>query len=227
MGGEPYRSPVVELVGPAGSGKTTLSAHVMRIDEAVGPGHLRIPLHRFVLGACRLLPTFAGMRGPEADVVRKDMKRMLYLDAMSSAVECARRSGPYRVLLLDEGPVYMLARMRVLRSNGAEPAACREWVRKVIAWWGRALDMVVLLDAPNAVLVRRIRGRSDPSPTSVWPDDQLSTLLTRYRFAYEQVVRELGAAGPIRIVRIATDGVSPTVLAGRIHAVLSPAASAA
>jgi thymidylate kinase len=220
-----YRLPVVELAGPAGSGKTTVAAHLMQTDETFGPGRLHIPLHRFVLDACRLLPTFARMRGTRADIQRKDVKRMLYLSAMSRTVERARRSGSYRVLLLDEGPVYMLARMRAL-AGAIESSGYRKWVQNALEWWGRELDVVALLDAPNEVLVQRIRGRSDPPPVARLTDHELSRFLTRYRAVYEQIVGELAQSGPVRVVRIATDGVPPAIVAHRIRGIFSPAAFA-
>jgi thymidylate kinase len=220
----PHRTTVAELAGPAGSGKTTLAAHIMRIDGGIGPGRLHIPLHRWVLDACRLLPTFAVMSDAAAKARRHEMKRMLYLAAMSHAVDRARRSGVYEALLLDEGPVYVLARMRMLGGAAADASERGEWLQHALAWWSHALDSVVLLDAPNAVLVRRIRERRDPPPAAL-ADPELSGFLTRYRAVYEQIVGELAAAGPIRVVRIATDGAAPDALARRIHGLLCPTTS--
>jgi hypothetical protein len=211
----------VELAGPAGSGKTTLAAHVMRIDRGIGPGHLHIPLHRWVFDACRRLPALAVMSDAAANAPRHQMKRMLHLAAMSDAVERVRRRGDYEMLLLDEGPVYMLARIRMLGGAGAAAGERGEWLQQALAWWSHALDAVVLLDAPNAVLVRRIRERRDPPPARL-TDPELCGFLTRYRDVCEQVVGELAAAGPVRVVRIATDNVAPEAIARRIHALLCP-----
>jgi hypothetical protein len=196
----------------------------MRGDGAIE--RLHVPLHLYIASAFGLLPTFARLCAASPAMQMKDMKRMVFLAAAARAVERARHRGACSTLLLDEGPIYMLARMRMLRGPALEVPAVRAWMQSTVAWWARELDLIVLLDAPDAQLVRRIRTRSQPPPIVANDDRELLGFLARYRVVFEQITGELSAAGTVRVVRIGTEAAAESV-ARRIRGLLPQSAAAA
>jgi hypothetical protein len=224
MSGHLARPVVVELAGPAGAGKTSTLAQLVRGAGSVEP--LRITLDEYAAAAITLLPSLARLAIGPPRVGWKDMKRTVFLAAAASACARAKRRGGASAWVLDEGPVYMLARMRVLRGPDPEPPALRAVLQRLRARLARDLDLIVLLDAPDAVLTRRIESRRQPPPSPVQGPD-LVAFLSRYRTIFDQVVAEFRAHAPVAVVRIDTGAASQDSVAQQIRGLLGTAAAAA
>jgi len=194
------RTLVAEIVGPAGAGKSTLAEALRRRGRGVrgGLGVWGLPARLLVSSAVRSLPQLLvlyrggglnGWRGA-ALVVR--------LNALGRLVgrESARR---HRFLLLDEGTVFALAKLRAFGGG-------QRRLGTLVERWAGMLDAVVWLDAPDEVLARRIRERAKPHRMKARTDEEISAFLARYRESYERVVAELGARGGLQVIRVSTDG---------------------
>jgi thymidylate kinase len=193
----------VEVVGPPGAGKSTLTAALARAYQRVavveryggGPG---------LAGLMRSAAAVVAVAGPETD--RQRLRWMARLEASAGVLE--RRRGDAPVVLFDQGPVYTMARL--WGSAGAAAARRRyaRWFDVKLRLWGDLLDLVVVLDAPDEVLLARIRGREKPHATKAAPDPLARAVVGRERAAYAGVLGALGAlgSGPV-IVRL--DGRCP------------------
>jgi shikimate kinase len=217
---KPWRSAVVELVGPAGSGKSSVLRALARRDHGLLPG-LRLRKHRHVRTAVTLLPTYVALHWPPRGLLWPEMKRVTYLGTLWRTLE-REANGAYRTILLDEGPVYYHARALVYGGRRVIGHGFERWWRRSLQAWAAALDAVVWLDAPDPVLTARIRSRPPSRPVDFrvrdLPDSAVAQILSNFRRAYERVLADLNVAGGPRVVRIDTARDSVEAIVDRLLA---------
>ncbi len=90
------------------------------------------------------------------------------------------------------------------------------WWRDTAREWARALDVVVLLDAPDAVLADRVRERAKPHPMKHKTDAEIATFSATYREAYAGVISALTAENHVRVVSLSSDGDTPERVSTRV-----------
>jgi deoxyadenosine/deoxycytidine kinase len=183
------------LVGPAGAGKSTLSQLLSDRDQRIRAG-LRIPIRRYLKWALLLQPTFLRIHNPYRRILWKEMKRILYLQVLHEIIE-QEASKNDQPIVLDEGPVYMLSRLRVFGGAAIESASFESWWQTAITQWAATVDAIVWLDADNPILAHRIRTRDQPYPIKDMSDSAVYKFFARYRTAFEKVISEMTTnAGP-------------------------------
>lgn len=207
---------VVELVGPAAAGKTSLMRALGTGDRQLHAG-LRVPRHRHIATALTLGPTFLALHRPYGGLLWKEMKRITYL---GSLYRLLREGRPTRdgAVIVDEGAVYMLARLQVFGADRIRSAAYARWWHGAIEAWARMLDLIVWLDAPDPILRARLRGRRQPHPARELPDEGIDRFIATYRDSYRRVVRALVQARGPEVLVIRTDRESTAQIARRIEA---------
>lgn len=211
----PAKRPLVfELVGPAGSGKTTLLRTLGQRDHGIRTV-VRIPTRRYLATAFRLLPTFISIHRPYRGLQWKEMKRILYLGALHQLLRQETFTN-YRAVVLDEGPVYMLSRLRVFGGEAIESRTFQKWWRGAISEWADTIDGIVWLDAEDPILADRIRTRDQPYPVKDVSDSSVRNFLARYRAAFDYVIKELTTGDGPRVFRFVTDGQSSDQIADKI-----------
>ncbi len=199
---ETDRPLVVAIAGLAGAGKSSLGRALMRLDPAVR-ARPRVSFWRYLARIPPLIPTFLRLHRPFRGVLGKEMKRLLRLDALHRLVQETRNC---RILVFDEGPVYLLARILVYGGAGIRTQAFEECWRRAIATWAAELDVIVWLEAPEDLLAERLRARPHHPFAHTGTDDRsVRRLFRSYRAAFAQVIGELTAAGGPRPWTIRTD----------------------
>jgi thymidylate kinase len=200
---DPVRPLVVELVGPAGAGKSSLLLALGAGDRKLRAG-LRVPRQRHLATALTLTPTFLALHRPYRGLLWKEMKRITYLGSLYELLQ--ERSGANAgTVLLDEGAVYMLARLEVLGAERTHSAAYARWWHGAIEAWSRTLDLIVWLDAPDPVLRDRLRRRAQSHPVKRRPDEAIDRFIASYRDSYRHVIRSLMEARGPRLLTVRTD----------------------
>lgn len=214
------RRRLVELVGPAGAGKSTI-AQLLRGGAGVraAPGLWTLPRGPLGLNALRFLPRVLGFYRAFRGRVWDEMKQVIRLDTLYQVVG-APHGGRGEVWLLDEGPVLAFGWLTVFGDDRLRRPAFAAWLAGAVTRWASALDVVVLLDAPDAVLARRIRERAKPHDVKALPDGEVLGFIRSYRAALEAAVAALRDAGPLTVVRIDTGDDAPETTAARIRAEL-------
>jgi adenylate kinase family enzyme len=209
---EPRQRPlVVEVIGPAGSGKTTLARALCRRPEiAAGielPRARHVPhlIHHTLL----LLPVFLLVRGDGGWLSRKEMRSMTYLRAWPR--QLTRRPAERAVTVLDHGPVFRLARLRAFGPRITQSASFDRWWERSLLIWSGLLDAVIALDAPDAVLVDRIRSREQKHRMKAEDRSETERFLKRYRATYQEIIEKL-EGGP-RLIRLDSSQQSPDEIA--------------
>jgi gluconate kinase len=192
------RSLIVELIGPAGSGKTTVAQMLQRRSDAqlaVLPYYRsarQVPF--FAANSLGTLPTIARLDFQRPRLSRRQIAWMVILRGWHRQL-LKQAAGGAGVLVLDHGPIFLLAGLQVLGPSPLTGNAARSWWAAMYRQWAAALDMVVWLDAPDPVLARRIRQRDQVHFVKDEPDVAIFEFLQQFRAAFYTVIEGLGAAG--------------------------------
>lgn len=205
----------VELVGPAGVGKSTLSAAMLRrYDAAPGTiwGHAVLPL---LWNGARLLPTFAGLCWYARSPLWDESRHMVRLRTLHQALRQGSWAGN-EAIVFDEGPIFALAWLRGFGHETMRSRRSEKWWQATLAEWAPVIDAIVVLDAPDSTLATRIRTRQQPHEVKEFSDPAISAWMARFRTALGWVLAELAAQGGPVVLRLATDQTPPEGAAERV-----------
>lgn len=207
---------VVELAGPAGAGKTTLARALLSDD---GRTRLGVETGRtgLMAGALSLGPVLAGARlsAGGRGWTEGELRNLVYLQAWRREL-ANRSSGTY---LLDHGPVFRLAALAAWGPPMARTPVFRRWWTRTAQAWGRLLDGVVWLDAPDAVLIDRIDARERTHRIQNAEAETARAFLARYRDSYDDVL-DLLSRTDTPVLRIDTSTRTPENLAATVRSSL-------
>ena len=193
---------LVELVGVAGAGKTTLLKSLKQRDPRLC-ADVRVPqlkrLELLLRHTLRFGPLL--LRSPRARWLSwHELRLMAYIEGwQSSGLEKRTRR-----TVFDHGPIFILALLRAFGPPLVASDAFESWWKAARSAWARALDLVVWLDAPDAVLLPRIDGRDQRHVIKHKPEETASEFLARYRKGYERLLGEMGEEGHYRLIRFDT-----------------------
>jgi len=199
---------VVELVGPAGVGKSALAERLLARHDVVRASVWNLPRALLLESGVRSLPQLVRLCIVTRALPREELKQIVRLNALRLFVR--RRVAGARVVVLDEGPVFALSWLRVFGHPRLQNGRAEPWWRATYAVWAVLLDRLVLLDAPEPVLTSRIRGRHKPADVfRQMADGEIRDLVARYRMAFERVLGGLARAGGPPPVMLATTETTP------------------
>jgi AAA domain-containing protein len=210
---------VVELVGPAGAGKSALADRLLARRDVVRASVWNLPRRLLVESALRSIPSLVRFCFVTRRLPREELKQLVRLNALHLFVRRVR--GP-RFVVLDEGPVFALSWLRVFGHSTLQNGRAEPWWQSTYAEWAALLDRLVLLDAPEPVLTSRIRGRDKPADVfRRMSDGDIRDLVGRYRAAVERVLDGLARACGPTAVRLATTETTPNRLGDAVLELLA------
>jgi hypothetical protein len=142
---------------------------------------------------------------------------MVQLQTMRDLV-AKKRSDGFDLLILDQGPVYMLSGIgRALASpSTGNSRAFEEYWRRALLSWSALLDVAVLLEASDDALYKRIMERPSPHRVKSMSRDQASEFFARSRLSQRRMVSRLVSVGGVSVLPLRTDGSSVEEIASRI-----------
>lgn len=196
------RPRLIELTGPAGVGKSTLTISLLQRLEAA-PGTIWGQPAASLLGnGLGMLPTIAGLclraRVPLWDEARHIVRLRTLRRALSGSEDQAD------VLIFDEGPIFALAWLRGFGHETFRTESSANWWRAVLLEWAAMMDAVVVLDAPDSLLARRIRTRPAGHEVKEFLDPEISLWMARFRAALDWVLAEMTRLGGPEVLRLST-----------------------
>ncbi len=219
------RALVVEVMGPALSGKTSLVRSLRARDDRIRAGFdvPRIRWFPFVVAkVAGLLPAWLLHYRRDRWFTWNEMKSMAFLDAWLRA---ARRQRPAAAVttVLDHGPVYRLARLREFGPAVTRSERFQRWWRASLEGWLSALDLVVSLEAPDVTLLGRAKERGHWYLSAGHREEEKEEFLARFRTAFAQTL-EAGTADMPRVLHVRSDQHTPDEIADEVSAVLGSGA---
>ncbi len=189
---------IIEVVGPAGAGKTTLFAAILKSIPDIRASSLP-DVHAiqnslfFVKHILYVIPII--VRRPfdgkeDIGLSRRHLAWMAMLNGwpglLSKAVIKHRKD-----LLLDQGPVFLISTLLEFGPLHLRGPGARKWWTKINAMWANTLDLLIYLDAANEILMKRIRSRAEDHIFKDQSDQVLIDFLNRYRSAYDRVIERI------------------------------------
>lgn len=213
---------VVELVGPAGAGKTAVLQALRQRDGGIQAG-LRIDRMRslpvITRHALTLAPAGLELIRLAGRTWRSSLQHLLRLRTLGTLLQ-RDRSSPHRAIVLDEGPLFSLCRLllfqRWIRPDTAPPQA---WLREVAQWTG-TMDLVIWLDAPDPILAQRIRSRAKGHEVKEASGAEIFRFLARFRNAYREILSRLASGGRPVVIAIDTGATGPDQVAAIVLAAI-------
>ena len=208
---------LVELVGPAGAGKSTIARLLRQRDPTLraAPGLWSLPRAPLHLNTVRLLPRVLRFYRAFPPPVWAEIKQIIRLDTLYRVVGRSRTPA-----VLDEGPVLALGWFAVYGDARMRRPGFASWHAQAVAQWGAALGVVMLLDASDAVLVERIRGREQRHGMKRKSDAEIAAFVQAYRTALAGAVAALGRVNGLAVWRIDTSIEAPEASTERVLAAL-------
>jgi hypothetical protein len=209
---------LVELAGPAGAGKSATRRALIARTHFRQEMIWGLPARSLVSNGLRLVPSFIPLWLAAHRPLWDETRHMVRLRTLREAL---RFVGPQRTaIIFDEGPVFALAWLRgfghpVMRDTVSEP-----WWDTVFKEWARVVDLVVVLDAPDELLARRIRGRPEDHEVKQSSDLEIACWMARFRQSLDWVLERLSREGGVGVLRLDTSTETPEQLAERTLAAL-------
>jgi shikimate kinase len=189
-----------EIVGLAGSGKTTIIRALswrngnLKIGADLSELQIRNRQHvpTFLRTFPRILPVLLqpspGSRRPSWE----EIKSIVYLEGWVQYIHQHR--GEAEAVLLDQGPVFKLATLHGFGPEMLKSPRWKGWWTRMYRQWAEALGLVIWLDAPEAVLAKRIQNRAKRHEVKGKPEAEICEYLARYRSSFEHVLAQLSRA---------------------------------
>lgn len=220
---------ILELVGPAGAGKSSLTrvleaepdcTVLFRVRKRKNWTLVLSQAPQLLLIAARVaiahlswrlgpLPSGHDPSGNGSSVTLRSLWRGVhglgFLHLMRVRVQLHQHDS---LVVLDEGPVFMLAKLAQMRERGTLPPYFDAPLRQERARWSRALTMVVHLDAPNQVLAHRIRTRSSKHIVKDASDREIAEFLEGWRRALHRVCDDICEIGDVSAAQYDTTSIS-------------------
>jgi hypothetical protein len=213
---------ILEIVGPAGAGKSTLYQSLIhgREDTCLGNfPNVRSVFHAPFFLHYGLKASFAlrqVSQGSNRKLTRRELAWLAILSGWPALLqkELKTKRG---VIVLDQGPVYLLAELRLSGPDFLRWESAGSFWRANFCQWAAVLGAIVWLDAPDQCLLQRIRTREKDHMVKDQSDQVALEVLRRYRKMYEQILSELQARRRgIQVLRFDTSGQTPEEIAGRL-----------
>lgn len=202
---------IIEIIGPAGSGKSTLAKalfeRISHVKIVTPPSIWKAAnVFYFVRNTCSIFPILTQfyLLNNGRYSLRHHYFSMVMLNGWHQVLNQRALNGE-SVIILDQGPVYMIAFETLfgcarLKSNTSNKYWDRAFLR-----WAETLDLVICLDTSLPVLVDRIRKRETKHGIRTLGDKDAYQYLEFYRQAYESVVsRLLSCSTDLKVLRIDT-----------------------
>jgi len=212
---------VVELIGPAAVGKSTLIRALSDCDERF---ELGLDLERrkfghilyFLTNLFRSLPTLLKQYRNGRWFTGAEIKMIVYLMGWHRQLRGQAERGA--IPLLQNGPAFKLVRLHAFGPDHMKSQSFDGWWERMLKQWATTLDIVIWLDAPDEVLLDRVRARDRWHALKMKSETEAHEFLARYRKSYERIIPVLVAEDGPSLLRFDTDQESPSQIIDKVLA---------
>ena len=213
---------VMEVVGPAGAGKSTLcqllNRHTDQVQLQDFPDVRKMKDAPFFISNClQLVPSLFRLYRPDSRLLtRRELAWLAILRGWPFLL-CREGRDDGKTIILDQGPVYLMAEVRLFGPEYLKQKDAERFWEKLYHRWETALSTIVCLDAADAILMDRIRVREQEHVVKTETADVMCDFLNKYRMEYKSLLSNFTAGWPgLRILQFDTGIQQPHVIAEQL-----------
>jgi len=183
---------IIELIGPAGVGKTTILKSLCDKDRQITTG-IHVGKIMFVIfliiNSILLMPAYIFQLKRNRWFGWKEIRAMVYLKAWYFIIH--HQIGKNKVVIMDHGPIFRLAFLDEFGPDFDHNSYYMKWWNNVLDAWNSTLDVIIWLDAPNDILLKRIQSRNRWHEIKEESTDTVYEYLNRYRKSCKKIISKL------------------------------------
>lgn len=218
----PSRPRVIELIGPAGVGKSEVTAQLARMPGVLCTSIWHVPLSELAWATFCTIPSAATLIRRAGAPLSRELRHIARLRALLNFLDRDELSA-YRHIVLDEGAIYTLSWLHVIGHSVFADLRSNTWRHYIAALWAAQLDEVIWLDAPDNVLAHRLRTRAKRHVMSNASERSVTAFSLRYRAAFNSTIGTVQRHGRLAVRDYRTDHHSPSEIAELIMSGGEPA----
>ena len=214
----PRRPWAIEIGGPAGAGKTTLlKALADRHPIITADARLRRvrDLPTIAGNMFSFLPTYLKLFRGTRWFTWTETRSMTYLKSWLRDLSL-RPNGSSAITVFDHGPIFRLVILREFGPDVTRSPQFQSWWADVLHEWSAALNLVVWLDAPDELLIQRIRERPRWHRFKATTEEEAFRFMLDYRKSCEELISRLTANGGPKLLHFDTSVYSTDAVADEI-----------
>jgi shikimate kinase len=208
----PSRPRVIELIGPAGVGKSEVTAQLARMPGVLCTSIWHVPLSELAWATFCTIPSAATLIRRAGAPLSRELRHIARLRALLNFLDRDELSA-YRYIVLDEGAIYTLSWLHVIGHSVFADFRSNAWRHYIAALWAAQLDEVIWLDAPDNILAHRLRTRAKRHVMSNASDRSVTAFSLRYRAAFNSTIGTVQRHGRLAVRDYRTDHHSPSEIA--------------
>lgn len=211
------RSPrIIEMVGLAGAGKTTLAKALCQISNRIyiceHPNFHKIEhIPFFAWNSLLMLPTFTRLyftNFNEKWLTPVDLARMVIMNGWWRLLQ-RKKSNTNNINIVDNGPLMILAGLRIFGPDYIKNESMKKWWDFIIMQLANVIDAIIWLDATDTILLDRVHKRDKWHPIKEHTERDAIDFYTRYRSEYGELISIITtSAEPPRVIAFDTGELS-------------------
>jgi hypothetical protein len=216
------RPRIIELIGPAGAGKSEVAAQLAHQPGVLCASMWRVPLAELAWATVCTVPSATMLMRRARAPLSRELRHIARLRALLNFLDRDDLSA-YRYVVVDEGVIYTLAWLQVIGHPLFHNGRTDSWRHYVAGLWGATLDEVVRLDAPEPILAQRLRTRAKYHAMAHASDRSITAFNMRYRTAFNAAIGTVQQHGRVVVRDFWTDRSSAAEIAAQILGAPAPA----
>jgi hypothetical protein len=209
---------IIEFVGVAGTGKSTLLKAMMQRDKRI----MTLPLpskYSYIPFLLRVVlnwwPIYLNHYRNSRWFTFQEIRNMGYLDTWIPFIR-SQASTRQNIVGIDPGSIYWLASLQEFGPKITQHPKYQNWLKEKLEQWASALDVAIWLDAPEELCLQRVLGRDEFHEIKDVPANEALAELKGYRQSYKRILSQMSSRFAIKTFYFRTDQIPTDQIVERV-----------